>query len=390
MIYLDNAATTAVDPRVTEVMLPYFSEFYANPSGSYGFAYKSMEAIDKARGSIANLIGADSDEIFFTSGGTESDNLAVKGAIQALIPEKKHVICSKIEHKAIINSCREMQVFGVKTTYLYPDEIGIIQPEKVMMSINRDTAIVSIMMANNEIGTIEPVEKIGAVCSKWNVLFHTDAVQAFGQIPIDVKRMSIDLMSISSHKIHGPKGIGALYVKKGTKVYHQICGGGQESGLRAGTENVPGIVGFGEAARIAGNEMNANYRHVSVLRDRMIYRVLHEIRGVRLNGAYYYGNNGYESRRLPGNVNFSFLGIKEGSIPMMLDEEGICTSSGSACSTLNEGASHVLKSIGLSDELASSSLRITIGKNNTVGDIDETVQALKKVITKLRNVTVEV
>lgn len=380
MIYLDNAATTRVKNDVLKEMLPWFSEDYCNPSAVYTFADKGKEAIVTARGRAAKIIGASPAEIYFTSGGTEADNWAIKSVAETLAAKGKHIITSKIEHHAVLHTCEYLEKHGYEVTYLDVDKYGTVNPDSVKAAIRPDTILISVMTANNEIGTVEPIAEIGKIAHDNGILFHTDAVQAYGHIPIDVTKMNIDLLSASGHKLGGPKGVGILYVKKGVRLCPFMHGGAQERGMRAGTSNVPGIVGFGKAAQLAGESMAEHTEYERTLRDRLIKRVLSEIPGSYLNG--------HETQRLPGNTNFSFDGVEGESVLVLLDSLGICASSGSACTSGSLDPSHVLLAIGMSETLARSSLRLTLSDENTIDEIDFTVDELKKTFKKLRGANV--
>lgn len=374
MIYMDNAATTKMRPEVVRAMLPYMGERYGNPSGLYRFSKDVSRDVQKAREQIAATIGAAPEEIFFTSGGTESDNWALKMSVSG---RKGHIVTSAIEHSAILKSCEYLEQQGNRVTRVLPDEFGIVGNRSIERAIRQDTRLVSVMMANNEIGTIEPVEDIGAVARRNGVLFHTDAVQAYTNIPIDVQTMNIDMLSVSGHKLNGPKGIGFLYIRNRCLDKAFITGGGQEMGLRSGTENVAGIMGLAKAAQIATDNMMTRTAYEIALRDYMIGRVLNEIDYVKLNG--------HKTYRLPNNINFSFAYVDGATLVLMLDKQGICASSGSACSSSSTKASHVLTAIGVSDELAHGTVRFTINENITRREIDYVVDCLKQNITKLRN-----
>ncbi len=376
MIYLDNAATTRVKNDVLKEMLPWFSEDYCNPSAVYTFADKGKEAIATARGRAAKIIGASPAEIYFTSGGTEADNWAIKSVAETLAVKGKHIITSKIEHHAVLHTCEYLEKHGYEVTYLDVDKYGTVNPESVKAAIRPDTILISVMTANNEIGTVEPITEIGKIAHDNGILFHTDAVQAYGHIPIDVTKMNIDLLSASGHKLGGPKGVGILYVKKGVRLCPFMHGGAQERGMRAGTSNIPGIVGLGKAAQLAGESMTAHMEHERTLRDRLIKRVLSEIPGSYLNG--------HETQRLPGNTNFSFDGVEGESVLVLLDSLGICASSGSACTSGSLDPSHVLLATGMSETLARSSLRLTLSDENTIEEIDFVADELKSIIKKLR------
>lgn len=374
-IYMDYAATTFVKPEVIEEMKLYFNEYFGNPSSVYGISKSTKMAIIKAREKIASAINANRDEIFFTSGGSESDNWAIKGVALANKERGKHIITTGIEHPAVINTCRYMEKQGFKVTYLPVDRFGTVDIKKLEESIGKDTLIVSIMFANNEIGTVEPIKEIGDICKKRGVLLHTDAVQAVGNVPIDVKDMNIDLLSMSSHKFYGPKGIGVLYIKKGVKIDSFIHGGSQERGRRAGTENITGIVGMGKALEIAILNMDRENKRLNYLRDKMIEELL-KIPGTKLNG--------HKTNRLPGNINISFDSVDGEILVMALDNEGICVSAGSACSAGAIEPSRVLKAIGLSDARAKSSIRLSLGAGTTEEDINYAADVIKDTVFKLR------
>ena len=379
IIYLDNAATTRTAPEVVEAMLPYFTENYGNPSSIYGFASANKEVITGYREKIANVLGAKCEEIYFTAGGSESDNWALIATAEAYASKGKHIITSKIEHHAILHTCEYLEKKGYDVTYLDVDEYGIVNLEQLKASIREDTILISIMFANNEIGTIQPVAEIGEIAHEHGILFHTDAVQAFGQVPISVDELHIDMLSASGHKLNGPKGIGFLYIRKGVKIRSFIHGGAQERKRRAGTENVPGIVGIGTAAERAARTMEERTGKEKELRDHMISRIEAEIPYCRLNGD--------RLRRLPNNVNFSFRFVEGESLLIMLDMKGICASSGSACTSGSLDPSHVLLAIGLPHEIAHGSLRMTLGEDTTKEDIDVVVDALKEIVQNLRNMS---
>lgn len=379
LIYLDNAATTQVYPEVVEAMMPFFTEYYGNPSSIYSFAGKGNQAVNNSRQIIAGLIGADSSEIYFTAGGSESDNWAIKATAEAYASKGKHIITSKIEHHAVLHTMEWLEKQGFEVTYLDVDDKGIVRPETLKAAIRPDTILVSIMMANNEIGTKEPIKELGAIAKESGALFHTDAVQAFAHIPINVDEMNIDMLSASGHKINGPKGIGIMYIRKGVKIRSFVHGGAQERSRRAGTHNVPGIVGMGKAVELAKASMDERIKYETELRDYMIKRVLEEIPHSRLNGD--------KEKRLPNNANFCFRFIEGESMLMMLDAKGICASSGSACTSGSLDPSHVLLAIGLPHEIAHGSLRATISEKTTREDIDYTVDCLKDIIEKLRNMS---
>ena len=379
MIYLDNAATTRTAPEVVEAMLPYFTEFYGNASTVYEFGGKSKEAIAKARETIANAIGAKDNEIYFTAGGSESDNWALKATAEAYKSKGKHIITSKIEHHAILHTCQWLEQQGYEVTYLDVDENGLVKLDELKKAIRPDTILISIMFANNEIGTIEPIAEIGKIAKEHDILFHTDAVQAFGQVPINVDEMNIDMLSTSGHKLNGPKGIGFLYIRKGVKIRSFVHGGAQERKRRAGTENVPGIVGFGKAVELAVSTMKERTDKEIELRDYLIDRVLKEVPFTRVNGD--------RKNRLPNNINFCFQFIEGESLLIMLDMKGICGSSGSACTSGSLDPSHVLLAIGLPHEIAHGSLRLTLGADTTKEDIDYTIDAIKDIVAQLREMS---
>lgn len=379
LIYLDNAATTVVKPEVIDAMKPYFTENYGNPSSVYQFAGMAKKAVDEARGIMASAIGARDDEIYFTSGGTESDNWAIKATAESYSFKGNHIITTKIEHHAVIHTCQYLETKGYEVTYLNVDENGKIRLRELEKAIKDTTILISIMTANNEIGTIQPIKEIGQIANKKQILFHTDAVQAFGRVPIDVKDMNIDMLSASGHKLHGPKGIGIMYIRKGVNISSFLHGGSQEHKRRAGTYNVPGIVGMAKATEIACKEMNqVNTREV-VLRDYLINRVLKEVPYTRLNG--------HRKDRLPNNVNFSFQFIDGEAILIMLDTKGICASSGSACTTGSTNPSHVLMALGLPSEIAHGSLRITLSEDTTKDELDYVIENIKESVEKLRSMS---
>lgn len=379
LIYLDHAATTAVHPDVLKEMLPYFTDKFGNPSSVYGFAANNKNKLTEARETIAGALGAKPEEIYFTAGGSESDNWALKCTAEAYGVHGGHIITTKIEHHAILHTCKYLQNRGYDVTYLDVDENGLVDLNTLEAAIRPDTFLISIMFANNEIGTIEPIKEIGEIAHRHGILFHTDAVQAFGQIPIHVDEMNIDMLSASGHKFNGPKEIGFLYIKKGLKLKSFIHGGQQERGRRAGTENVPGIVGIAKACEIAMAEMEERMKKETELRDYLIERILKEIPYTRLNG--------HSKKRLPNNVNISFQFVEGESILIMLDMAGICASSGSACTSGSVDPSHVLLAIGLPHEIAHGSLRLTLGYENTKEEMDTVVDNLKRIITNLRNMS---
>ncbi len=379
LIYLDNAATTAVKPEVFEAMKPYFLENYSNPNSVYTFAQQGKKALDEAREAIAALIGAKANEIYFTGGGSESDNWAVKGIAEASASKGKHMITTKIEHHALLHTCEYLEKKGCEVTYLDVDEYGMVRLDELEQAIRPDTVLISIMFANNEIGTVEPVREIGAIAKKHGIPFHTDAVQAFGHLPVNVDEMNIDMLSASAHKFHGPKGVGFLYIRNGVKPATLIHGGAQERARRAGTSNVPGIVGMAEAARLAVRDMEENSRKISEIRNYLIERVLNEIPFSRLNG--------HREQRLANNVNFCFRFIEGESLLIMLDQKGICASSGSACTSGSLDPSHVLLAIGLPHEIAHGSLRLSLSEENTMEEADYTADCLKTIVERLRSMS---
>ena len=379
MIYLDNAATTPARPEVVEAMMPYFTENYGNPSTVYGLGQASKEAINNARRIIADAIGAKENEIYFTAGGSESDNWAIKATAEAYQSKGKHIITTKIEHHAVLYTCEWLEKQGYEVTYLDVDENGLISLEQLEKSIRPDTILISIMFANNEIGTIEPIKEIGEIARRHKVLFHTDAVQAFTQVDINVDDMNIDMLSASGHKFNGPKGIGFLYIRKGVKIKNFIHGGAQERNRRAGTENVPGIVGLGKACEIAMSNMKERTKKEIELRDHLIDMIIKEVPYSRLNG--------HPSKRLPNNVNICFRFIEGESLLLWLDQAGICASSGSACTSGSLDPSHVLLAIGLPHEIAHGSLRLTLSEDITLEQIDYTADKVKEIVSKLREMS---
>lgn len=376
MIYLDHAATTPVYPEVIEEMMPYFDKKFGNPSGIYEFASENKEKIQRVRNIIAESIDASADEIYFTSGGTESDNWAVRGIAESMKSKGKHIITSAIEHHAILNTCDFLEKHGYEVTYLDVDDTGMISLEQLRKSIRKDTILISIMFANNEIGTIEPIREIGEIAAEHNIYFHTDAVQAYMHVPVNVNDMKIDLMSASSHKFGGPKGVGFLYIRDGINIANLMYGGGQESGKRAGTENVAGIIGMGKAVELAGNSMVRDNIYIRNMREYLYYRITSEIPYVRLNGS--------RTERLSGNLNISFKYIEGESLLIMLDMEGICASAGSACTAGSKESSYVLKAIGVPEEFAKGSLRITLGTDNTMNDMDIVFEKINYIVNTLR------
>lgn len=379
MIYLDNAATTKVNKKVLESMMPYFSEIYCNPSAAYSFATKGRIAIEEARNHAAKLIGASDMEIYFTSGGSESDNWAIKAVAESFSDKGKHIITTKIEHHAVLHTCEYLERHGFDITYLNVDSDGKVRLDELKKSIREDTILISVMTANNEIGTIQPVAEIGEIAHEKGILFHTDAVQAYGHIPINVDEMNIDLLSASGHKFNGPKGVGIMYIRKGVKIRSFIHGGSQERGRRAGTYNVPGIAGLGTAAKLAMENMAKRAEKEKELRDYFIDRISAEIPYTVLNG--------HREDRLPNNINFCFRFVEGESVLIMLDQAGICASGGSACTSGAIDPSHVLRAIGLSDEMAHESLRLTLSYENTKEEIDTVVGELKRIVERLRGMS---
>lgn len=378
-IYLDNAATTQVYPEVFEAMKPYFTEYYANPSSIYSFADEAKKAVDESRKAIADFIGARTEEIYFTAGGSESDNWAIKATARAYGDKGKHIITSKIEHHAVLHTCQELEKQGFEVTYLDVDENGIVLIDELKKAIRPDTILITIMTANNEIGTIEPIAEIGAVAKEHGILFHTDAVQAFAHIPMNVDEMNIDMLSASGHKFNGPKGVGFMYIRRGVKIGSFVHGGAQERQRRAGTHNVTGIVGMAKALELAKASMDERIAYETKLRDYLIKRVTEEIPYSRLNGD--------RVKRLPNNANFCFRFIEGESMLILLDQNGICGSSGSACTSGSLDPSHVLLAIGLPHEIAHGSLRLTLSEKNTKEEIDFVVDKLKGIIERLRSMS---
>lgn len=379
IIYLDNAATTKTAHQVVEAMLPYFSNYYGNASSIYRLGAESKKAVAKSREVIAGSLNADSSEIYFTAGGSESDNWAIIAAAEAYETKGKHIITSRIEHHAVLHTCQYLEKKGYEITYIDVNEEGIIDLEGLKKAVRPDTILISIMFANNEIGTIQPVKEIGEIAKENGILFHTDAVQAYGHVPIDVEALHIDMLSASGHKLNGPKGIGFLYIRKGVKIRSFIHGGAQERSRRAGTENVPGIVGLGAAAERAFESMEQRSQKESKLRDHLISRLEKEIPYCRLNGD--------RERRLPNNVNFVFRFIEGESMLIMLDGRGICASSGSACTSGSLDPSHVLLAIGLPHEIAHGSLRLTVSEENTLEEMDYVVDSIKEIVDRLRQMS---
>ena len=379
MIYLDNAATTKTRPEVVEAMLPYFTESYGNPSSVYTFSAKSKEAVTKAREIIADSLGVKSNEIYFTAGGSEADNWALVAAAEAYEAKGKHIITSKIEHHAILHTCEYLEKRGYEVTYLDVDENGVVKLDELKKAIRPDTILISIMFANNEIGTIEPIKEIGAIAKEHGILFHTDAVQAYGHVPISADEYNIDMLSASGHKINGPKGIGFLYIRKGVKIRSFIHGGAQERRRRAGTENVPGIVGFGKAVQLAMDEVEERTKKEVEMREYLMEKVLREVPFTRINGS--------RTSRLPNNINFAFQFIEGESLLIKLDMAGICGSSGSACTSGSLDPSHVLLAIGLPHEIAHGSLRLTLSEENTMEEMDITADKIKEIVAYLRELS---
>ena len=377
--YFDNAATTAVDNDILKSMMPYFSEYYYNPSSIYTPSKEAFNALEEARKKVACALNANVNEIYFTSGGTESDNLAIKGFAHANKKKGNHIITSSIEHPAVINSCKSLEKEGFEVTYLSVDNNGFVSLDELEKSIKDNTILISIMTANNEIGTIEPIKEIGEIAHKHNIVFHTDAVQAIGSVKLDVNEMNIDMLSLSGHKFYGPKGVGALYIKKGTLINRVNDGGHQERDKRSGTENVPGIIGLGFAIEKAYKDFDENVKKITELRNYYINEIESRIDDAILNGD--------REKRLPGNANFSFKYIEGESILLLLDAKGICVSTGSACSSKSLEPSYVLLSIGLLHETAHGSIRVSIGKHNTKEEVDYLIESIVEVVSKLRNMS---
>ena len=378
-VYMDYAATTYVKPEVLEEMMPFFTEKYGNPSSFYGISRETKMAIDKARNRVAKALNCDLNEVYFTGGGSEADNWAIKGIASAHRKKGNHIITTKIEHHAVLHTCEYLEKQGFEVTYLNVDKEGFIDLEELKNAITDKTILVSIMFANNEIGTIQPIKEIGKICRERKVFFHTDAVQAVGNIPIDVKEMNIDLLSLAGHKIYGPKGIGALYIRKGVRIDNLIHGGGQERARRAGTENTPSVVGLGKAIELATENLEEHNKKLVDLRDKLIDGLL-KVPHTRLNGPR-------GDKRLPGNVNITFEFIEGESILLSLDFEGVCASSGSACTSGSLDPSHVLLAIGLPHELAHGSLRLTLGDGSTEEDVDYVLDVVPPIIERLRNMS---
>ena len=373
-IYMDNAATTSTRPEVLETMLPYFTQQYGNPSSIHAFGREAHRALENARKQVAAALNCEAREVFFTGGASESDNWAIRCALQA--KQGKHIITSAIEHHAVLHTCEYMEKQGYEVTYLPVDEFGLVSPEDVKKAIRPDTVLITIMAANNEIGTLQPVEEIGKIAKEAGVLFHTDAVQAVGAVPVDVKAWNVDMLSLSGHKLHAPKGVGALYIRKGLRISNLIYGGAQERGLRAGTENLPGIVALGKAIELAVAEMPEYAQRVSALRDKLIDGILAKIPDVQLNG--------HRTQRLPGNVNVSIRYVEGEALLMRLDMAGIAASSGSACTSGSLDPSHVLLAIGLPHEIAHGSLRLSLGRDTTEEEVDYVLEKLPEIVKTLR------
>ena len=378
--YMDYSATTYVKPEVLDAMMPFFTEKFGNPSSFYGISRETKMAIDNARAQVAKAINCAPNEVYFTGGGSEADNWAIKGIATAHMKKGNHIITTKIEHHAVLHTCEFLEKFGFEVTYLDVNEEGFVDLKQLEEAITDKTILVSIMFANNEIGTIQPIKEIGALCREKKVLFHTDAVQAVGSVPVDVKEMNIDLLSLAGHKLYGPKGIGALYIRRGIRIDNLIHGGGQERGRRAGTENIPGVVGLGKAIELATENIEENRARLTVLRDKLIDGILERIPYARLNGPR-------GDKRLPGNSNISFEFIEGESILLSLDFEGICASSGSACTSGSLDPSHVLLAIGLPHEKAHGSLRTTLGAASTEEDVEKLLNELPPIIERLRNMS---
>ena len=378
-IYLDHAATTPTDRRVVEAMLPHFTDAFGNPSSIHSLGVETRTAVAEAREKVASLIGAASDEVIFTSGGTEADNLAIKGVALANAHKGRHVVTTRIEHHAVEESCRYLEKQGFKVTHVGVNHDGLVDPKDIEKAVTPETILISVMHANNEVGTIQPIAEIGKMARERGICFHTDAVQTVGHIPAMVGELGVDLLAISAHKLYGPKGVGVLYVRKGTRIVSFMHGGGQERGLRASTENVPGIVGLGKAAEIAQTEMDAESKHLTRLRDKLIKGLLERIPQTRLNG--------HPTQRLPNNVNISVASVEGESLAVSLDLEGIAVSTGSACSSEAMEPSHVLMAMGLPAELARGSVRFSLGRENTDADIDRVLGAFPRIVSRLRAVS---
>jgi cysteine desulfurase len=376
LIYFDYAATTPVHPEVLAVMMPYFTEKFGNPSTLYKLGSEAREAVEEARQKVAGAIGAKPEEIYFTSGATESDNWAIIGTALAQEAKGKHIITSAIEHHAVLDTCKFLEKLGWRLTILPVDSDGLVDPEDVRSAITNETVLISVMHSNNEIGVIEPISEIGAIAKERGIIFHTDVTQSLGKVPLNVDELNVDLLSLSGHKIYGPKGIGALYIRKGVKISPYMHGGGQERKKRAGTHNVPGIVGLGKATEIVIRDMANESARLEKLRDKLIEGILEQIPDSRLNG--------HRTKRLPNNVNVCITGVEGESMILLLDHYGICASSGSACTSGDLSASHVLLALGLPHELAHGSLRLTLGKDNTEDDISRFLEVFPKIVSNLR------
>ena len=378
-VYFDHSATTMVDPQVVEAMLPFLNEKFGNPSSIHSFGREVKVALEEAREAVAEFCKVRAADIYFTGGGTESDNMAIKGIAYELREKGKHIITSKIEHHAVLHTCEFLQKEGFEVTYLAPDKYGIIHPESVEKGIRKDTILITIMHANNEVGTINSIEKIGEIAREKGILFHTDAVQSFGKIPIDLSKLPVDLMSMSAHKIYGPKGVGVLYVRKGIRLVQQSHGGGHERNRRPGTENIPGIIGMAKAVELRKANMKKENKHLKKLRDKFHDKITKAIPRVYLNG--------HPEQRLSGHLNLSFQGIEGEALLLSLDLKGIAASSGSACTSGSIDPSHVLSAMGVKPELAQSSIRFTLGKDNTEEDIDYAVSILPEIVQRLRSMS---
>jgi len=379
MIYMDHSATSPVDPQVLKEMLPYFKENFGNASTLYSLGREARTAMEKARKQVASLIGANPDEIYFTSGGTESDNIAIKGTVNRLQNQGHHIITSAIEHPAVEETCKYLEKNGFEVTYLPVGAEGIVKVADVEAAIKKETILITVMHANNEIGTIQPIAKIGELANEKGIYFHTDAVQTVGKIPVDVNELKVDMLSISAHKLYGPKGIGALYIRKGTRLDPLLHGGGHERGIRPGTENISGVVGLGKACQLAEENLEVSMKQISNLRDKLIEGVLEQIDQSYLNG--------HPTQRLPNNANFRFSSIEGESLVLQLDAKGIASSTGSACSSKKLEPSHVLMAIGLKEVDAHGSLRLSLGKENTEEEIDYVIESIKEVVERLRSIS---
>ena len=378
-VYFDHSATTPVDPRVVEAMLPFLNEKFGNPSSIHSFGREVKVALEEAREAVADFCNARAADIYFTSGGTESDNIALKGIAYELRDKGKHIITSKVEHHAVLHTCKFLEKEGFEVTYVPPDKYGMIHPELVEKAIRKDTILITIMHANNEVGTINPIEKIGEIAKNKGVLFHTDAVQSFGKISIDLSKLPVDLMSMSAHKIYGPKGIGVLYVRKGVRLVQQSHGGGHERNRRPGTENIPGIIGMAKAVELRKEGMKKEDKYLKNLREKFHDQITKSIPRVFLNG--------HPEKRLAGHLNLSFQGIEGEALLLSLDLKGVAASSGSACTSGSIDPSHVLSAMGVKPELAQSSIRFTLGKDNTDEDVDYSVSILPEIVQRLRSMS---